>query len=371
MKIELKKTGRYSFPTGVMDIALQHDEARIIAACMGGLYGLDIPPRDNDDLKPQPYELGQHTSYVSSVGLSADSTKIYSTSYDGSFHLRELKPDTRQTIAPQLQVALHSFWSWQMVQSQDGQWCVSASGQYLAGAEDYSPLPSPEPTIKLIEANSGNLRHAWHLLPPVQCVAIDAQGKHVAAANLMGDIAVYDIASGAELAKWRTPNFTSWGIIKSHCYIGGIFAISFAPDGESLYVAGMGEMRDPMAGNGKQLWQRFAWKKNPAEKLQESHADDTGEGLMEAFEFHPSGEYFAMAGRLRGGNWNVGFFETSTGRLIGQAKTGMRITSIRFTPDGHVAFFGGMQGQPGIQNGVFPDFGYIERFAITETDSVA
>ena len=43
----------------------------------------------------------------------------------------------------------------------------------------------------------------------------------------------------------------------------------------------MGDMRDPMAGNGKQLWQRFAWQTSPVEKTQESVADQTGEGLME------------------------------------------------------------------------------------------
>ncbi|MFO0923191.1 MAG: hypothetical protein U0905_11960 [Pirellulales bacterium] len=36
-------------------------------------------------------------------------------------------------------------------------------------------------------------------------------------------------------------------------------------------------MKDPMAGNGKQLRQRFAWRKKPVEKVQESKADQIKE----------------------------------------------------------------------------------------------
>jgi WD40 repeat protein len=368
MKLELKKTGRYPFPMGLMDFALQADEQRAFAACMDGLYTLELPPPDNNRDKPSPTLLGQHTSYASSIALSSDQSKLYSSSYDGSIQLRMLSGNTNIPLEPTLNERIHAFWSWQMVLSPDEKWLVSVTGQYLAGTEDYTPLPSEEPTIKLIDATNGQSVHGWNLLPSVQCVTIDPQSKLVAAANLMGDIAIYEIESGKELAQWRTTSFTSWGIIKSHCYIGGIFAIMFSPDSGSVYVAGMGDMRDPMAGNGKQLWQRFDWKKSPPEKIQESHAEDTGEGLMEALAFHPSGKYFAMGGRLRGGNWNVGFFDATNGRLIGQAKTGMRITSIRFAQDGKTVYLGGMQGQPGIKDGKFPDFGYLERYSLSETE---
>lgn len=370
MKLELKKTGRYPFPMGVMDFALQPNEQRVYAACMDGIYALNLPSPDNNRDKPAPIRIGEHGSYASSIALAADQTKIYTTAYDGSIHIRDVNEKSESLIGPTVNERIHSFWSWQMVLSPDEKWLASVTGQYLAGAEDYSPLDSPEPTVKLLNAANAQTVHAWNLLPSVQCVTIDTQSKYIAAANLMGDIAVYEIESGKELAKWRTNSFTSWGIIKSHCYIGGIFAIQFSPDSESLYVAGMGDMRDPMAGNGKQLWQRFAWKQSPPEKIQESHNDDTGEGLMEALTFHPNGKYFAMGGRLRGGNWNVGFFDSATGRLIAQAKTGMRVTTIRFSQDGKAVYFGGMQGQPGPKDGKFPDFGYLERFAITESGEV-
>ena len=85
---------------------------------------------------------------------------------------------------------------------------------------------------------------------------------------------------------------------------------------------------------------------------------------METLAWHPSGEYFVMAGRLRGGNWNVGVFATESGQLIGQAKTGMRITTAHFSTDGKQLYLAGMQGQPKLKDGVFPDFGYLERYTV-------
>lgn len=364
MKIELEKTGRYSFPMGILDVAIRDDEQRAYAACMDGLYSLAIPPRDAKDEKPKPVCIGRHGSYVSGVALSKDGSEITTTAYDGTLQVRPLTPDANEEIAPRCQEKIHSFWSWRLAVSPDRTRVASVSGQYLAGTEDYSPLPSEEPTVKVLDATTGKELKSFNMLPPVQCVAFDPSGKYLAAGNLMGDLAVWDVESGKVLAEWRTKSFTSWGIIKSHCYISGIFAVSFSPDSQSLYAAGMGDMRDPMAGNGKQLWQRFAWQSNPVEKTQESVADQTGEGLMETLAWHPSGEYFVMAGRLRGGNWNLGIFAKESGQLIGQAKTGMRITSAHFSPDGTQLYLAGMQGQPGLKDDRFPDFGYLERYAI-------
>lgn len=364
MKIELEKNGRYSFPMGVLDVTFRIDEQRAYVACMDGIYALEIPPRDSKDAKPKPVCIGRHSSYVSGVALLKDDRELATTAYDGTLQIRNLSAEAVDEIAPRYQEKIHSFWSWRSALSPDRTRIASVSGQYLPGAEDYSPLPSEEPTVKTFDMNTGLEWKSFSMLPPVQCVAFDPSGRYLAAGNLMGDLAVWDVETGTTVAQWRTMSFTSWGIIKSHCYISGIFGVSFSPDGKSLYAAGMGDMRDPMAGNGKQLWQRFSWQTSPVAKMQESAADQCGEGLMETLAWHPSGEYFVMAGRLRGGNWNVGVFATESGQLIGQAKTGMRITKARFSADGKQLYLAGMQGQPKRQDEVFPDFGYLERYTV-------
>ena len=379
MTIELKKIDRYAFPSGVLDFAVMSDERQLYAACMDGIYELQFAASEMEKTKPK--RIGRHGSYVSSVSLIESTQSLLTAAYDGTFHIRDLsgslagpvsvdrksdiesKPQSEE-IQPRLSERVHSFWSWDMALSPDQRLVASVTGQYLAGAEDYAPLASQEPTVKIIEAATCQLVHAFEMLPSVQCVAFDSSSRYVAAGNLMGDLAVWDIESGKQLAQWRSKSFTSWGIIKSHCYIGGVFAVSFSPDGESLYAAGMGDMKDPMAGNGKQLWQRFEWRKSPAELKQETVASQAGEGLMETLAWHPSGIYFVMAGRLRGGKWNLGIFDAATGQLIGEAKTGMRITTAKFSPDGEILYLGGMQGQPGPKENRFPDFGYLERYSV-------
>jgi hypothetical protein len=415
MTIELEKADRFAFPTGILDLVVTADGQRAYAACMDGIYQLDLPPlpartvektdkanpasdekapaksstdkpgtadkpTDTDaPPKPKPKRIGQHDSYVSGIGLIESTGKLLTTAYDGSFHIRDLTKlavthDTSASaqaagdgLPPQFAQRIHGFWSWAMAVSPDQRVIASVTGQYLAGSEEYAPLASDEPTVKLLDASSGQTLHALNMLPSVQCVAFDATSQFVAAGNLMGDLAVWEVASGKQLAQWRSPAFTSWGIIKSHCYIGGVFAVAFSPDSQSVYAAGMGEMRDPMAGNGRQLWQRFDWHKSPVEKMQETVADQAGEGLMETLAWHPQGQHFVMGGRLRGGKWNLGVFATESGQLIGQAKTGMRITTARYSGNGEILYLAGMQGQPGPKDKHFPDFGYFERYHVIES----
>src|SRR5436305_7035356 len=142
----------------------------------------------------------------------------------------------------------------------------------------------------------------------------------------MGEVRVWNLDTGKQTAGWTTPDFTCWGIIKSHHYVGGIFDLAFSPDGREVLACGMGPMVDPMAGNGKQTWQRFAWSENPPRKTGEIAEADAGRGLMEAICFHPDGHSFVMAGKLAQGKWSAALFDATSGRLIHSVDTKMRTT---------------------------------------------
>ncbi len=355
MKIELKDAGRLKLPTGVMDLDVEAAGQAAYAASLDGIYRVPLE-------KGEATRVGTHAQWASGIALVDEDRRLVSAGYDGKLQFRDLGKEEPDQITD-----AHSFWSWKLAVSPDRRRVASVSGQYLAGGLKYEPRPAEEPTVKVFDAVDGTQTHAFDFLPSVQAVAFHPGGDYLAAANLMGDIGVWDLQSGESVAHWRTPDFTSWGIIKSHCYIGGIHALVFAADGESLYAAGMGPMRDPMAGNGRQLWQRFAWREDPPQKLSETNKDQAGEGLMEALAMHPAGEWFVMAGRLRGGDWNVGLFSVESGERIGFLKTGIRVTSARFSPDGGRLYLGGMSNQPGPKDGRWPEFGIIDRYEITVT----
>jgi WD40 repeat protein len=218
--------------------------------------------------------------------------------------------------------------------------------------------------VKVFDAHTGELlRHFAHV-PPVQSVAFSPDGEYLAAGNLMGEVRVWEVSSGRQAASWTTPSFTGWGIIKGHYYTGGIYAMLFAPGGGELLVAGMGSTRDPAAGNGRQLWQRFAWRETPAKKVGETKEDESGRGLMETLAFHPEHRWFVMAGRLFNGKWNTAFFDAASGALLHALDAKMRVTRAAFGPRGDQLFLAGTTDQGKKTGGKAPESGRIIHFRV-------
>lgn len=329
----------------------------MVAGCMDGVYEIK--------LKDKSYNrIGGHDSYVSGARYLPLHGTLVTAGYDGV--LQWFDQTAKQSLR---KWKAHDFWSWDMAVSPDQTMIASVTGQYLAGGYKYEPAAEREPSVRLIAADSAEILHSLPHVPSVQAVAFSHDSQFVAAGNLMGEVRIWNCQSGQQVGSFTTPDLTSWGIIKSHCFLGGIFAIAFSPDDQALLICGMGDMRDPMAGNGKQLWQKWAWKESPAKKIDETHAGEAGEGLMESLAIHPSGEYFAMGGRLRGGEWNAALFDLATGNRIGSIKSGYRITELAFTPNGTQLVVVGTQGQPGRnKEGIFPEFGRVEVYDIQSSE---
>ena len=199
-------------------------------------------------------------------------------------------------------------------------------------------------------------------MPPTLSVAFSPDSRHIAAANLMGETRVWDLETGKQEASWTTPDFTCWGIIKSHLYIGGIFDLMFSPDGKELLACGMGPMVDPMAGNGKQTWQRFAWTETPPRKVAEIKEGEAGKGLMETLRFHPDQKLFLMAGRLAQGRWNAALFDASSGAILHSLDAKMRVTDAVWLNNGSQLALAGATGQGKKKDGKYPKFGHIKLY---------
>jgi len=339
-------------PTAVLAAAWLGD-TELLVGCLDGIYRVDLDTASHR-------KVAAHASYVSSVAALPSQGQYLSAGYDGMLQWYDLATDSIVRSRN-----LHAFWSWDMTVSHDETLIASVTGQYLAGGYKYEPAAEREPSVKIVAADTGETLQSLSHVPSVQAVAFSNDSQFVAAGNLMGEIRIWNARSGEQVASWTTPDFTSWGIIKSHCYLGGIFALRFAPDDAELLMCGMGPMRDPMAGNGRQLWQRWDWRADPPVKRDETHKDESGEGLMESLAVHPHHETFAMGGRLRGGNLNVGFYRLSDGSKVGSLKSGYRVTDILFAGDGSRMILVGGQGQPDKdEQGRIADFGRLEVYDI-------
>jgi len=348
---------RHMVPTAVLGVDATADGRTLFAACMDGVY------RVNGE-SGQAERLYTHESYASGVLVLEEQNALVSAGYDGQLKWFDLAAGREIRT-----VKAHDFWSWQMARSPDGKRVVSVTGQYLAGSYKYDPAPEKEPSVRVYDSASGRLLHSFAHHPPVQSVAFSPDSRFVTAGNLMGEVRVYDTQEGKQVAAWKTDSFTCWGIIKSHHYVGGIWAVAFTPDGEHVLTAGMGPIADPMAANGRQLWQRFAWKENPPRRVDETHPGESGEGLMEALAVHPSGDCFVMAGRLRGGSWNTALFGVADGKLKHSLKTDSRVTRAVFTAGGQRLVLGGALRQPSYRvkekDGEIRPFGHVDVFELS------
>ena len=219
--------------------------------------------------------------------------------------------------------------------------------------------------MKIFDTASGEIVATFAHTPPVLSCAFSHDGKHIAAANMMGEVRIWELQSGTDarpVAQWTSPDFTSWGTIKTHHYCGGIYGLAFSPDDATLLCCGTGPMTDPMAGNGKMTWQRWNWRKS--KRLDQIKDGERGSGLMEAVAWQPDGTHFVMAGRQAQGNWNAALFSAADGTLVHSLDTKNRITHARFTADGLSLLISGANGQPQRKDGAWPSWGQLQLYRV-------
>lgn len=346
----------HHLPTGALGLAASPDASQAFAACAdGSLHAIDLASGQTRAFAEK------HASFASACVLLPDGRTLISGGYDGQLLWHDVA--TRQCFR---RVQAHRFWNWQLALSPDGRHLATVTGQYLPGDWKYQPAPETEPSVKVFDTLTGDLTATFQHTPPVLSCAFSPTGQHLAAANLLGDVKVWAFPSPTDhppLSQWNSPDFTSWGSIKTHHFCGGIYALSFSPDASSLLGCGMGPMGDPMAGNGKMTWQRWNWQKG--QRLDQIRDGQHGSGLMEALAWHPSGSHFVMAGRQAQGTWNAALFSAADGSLVHSIDTKKRITQARFSADGHTLLLAAASGQPQPKDGLWPAWGRLQAYALT------
>lgn len=352
MKLTLAKD--HKLPAGALGLAITGDGQRAFATCADGvLYEVDLASG-----KAEAFET-KHESFASGCVLLPGERTVISAGYDGFLFWHDVESRRRFR-----RVQAHQFWNWQVALSPDGSQLVTTTGQYLPGGWKYEPAAEREPSVKVFDTQSGDLLASFSHAPPVLSCAFSPDGRFLAAANMMGEVRIWDRPSGhAEpVAQWTSPDFTSWGSIKTHHYCGGIYGLAFSADSLSLLCCGMGPMTDPMAGNGKMTWQRWDWRKGV--RIDQIKDGQHGSGLMESICWHPSGAHFVMAGRQAQGTWNLATFAAADGNLAHSVDTKMRITHARFTTEGRSLITSGAVGQEPRKQGVWPPWGRLQVYAV-------
>ncbi|MFZ2277304.1 MAG: hypothetical protein WAW39_05865 [Prosthecobacter sp.] len=352
--MKLTRTKQYEMPFAVLGLATTPDGALAYAACMdGSVHAVETATGKKDIFEKK------HSSYASGCVLLPDGKTLISAGYDGMLLWHDVA--TRKCVR---EVKAHQFWSWQLALSPDGKRVASVTGQYIAGGWKYEPAAESEPSVRVYDTASGALVASYNHTPPVLSCAFSPDSKHLAAANMMGEVRVWDVQSkdGKPVSQWTSPDFTSWGTTKSHHYSGGIYSLVFSPDGNALLGCGMGPMGDPMAGNGKMTWQRWDWR--TGKKMDQIKDGQHGSGLMETLAFHPDGQHFLMAGRQAQGTWNAALFSAADGSLVSSMDTKSRMTRARFTADGKSMIATVITGPGKVKPGKWEAMGRVQVYSV-------
>ena len=190
---KLTKAKEIKLPSAVLALESTPDGKTLFAACLDGSVQR-VTVETGEALA-----IGRHDSYASGVALLPGAQQLVSSGYDGVLHWLDLASGKELRS-----VQAHQFWSWDLAASPDGRWVASVTGQYRAGSYKYDPAPGTEPSVRVFDAASGALKHSWDFLPPVQAVAFSPDSRRVAAGNLMGEVAVWDLETGRIVSQWKT-----------------------------------------------------------------------------------------------------------------------------------------------------------------------
>jgi WD40 repeat protein len=280
------------------------------------VYAIDL-----EGPKPEPKELGRHESYV--TGLALSGSTLVSGGYDGK--LIWWNADSYSKVR---EVPAHSKWIRRVAVTPDGSILASVADDMVCRLWDIA-------SGRLIRELRGHAELTpSHFPSMLYAVAISRDGRHIATADKIGHIVVWDVESGVLLATLEAPELYTWDPVQRRHSIGGIRSLAFSPDGKFLAAGGSGKISNIDHLDGKALVEVFDWEKG---ERTHSFASDKFKGLVESLTFHPQGDWLLAGG---GGDKDgfLMFFNLAAKKTIAQEKTPMNLHDLALNESGDTIY---------------------------------
>jgi WD40 repeat protein len=270
--------------------------------------------------KPEPVELGAHTSYVSGLVL-AGSVPV-SGGYDG----RLIWWDADKK-APIRTVEAHAKWVRNLAVSADGKLLASVSDDMTAKLWDAA-------TGKLVRELKGHAEKTPHHYPSMlYAVAFAPDGQHVATGDKTGKVIVWETATGKQAAAVECPVMYTWDPTARRHSIGGLRSLAFSADGTLLAAGGMGKVGNIDHLEGKARVEVFDWR---AGKRTHEFPGDKFNGLVERLAFGPDGKTLAAVGGAHDGFYMT--FDLKAGKPDRQEKVPTHVHDLALSDGRDKAF---------------------------------
>jgi len=268
-------------------------------------------------------ELADHGRYVTSVGLAGQS--VISGGYDGKLIWWDLAE--RRTIRT---VEAHTRQVRMIAVAPDRSKIASV------GDDMVCRLWNPATGEKLHELRGHQEQTPTHFTSMLYCCVFSPDGRHLATGDRVGHVAIWDVATGRQLAAVEAPLLYTWDAVQRIRSIGGVRALAFSPDGTQLAVGGIGQIGNVDGLGGPSRVEIFDWNRG-----QRVHEFTGAQGLINRLVYHPENQWLCAIG---GGGGGIIIFQDPVRRtLIHQGTVPLFVHDATFNEDFTTLYAAGHQ----------------------------
>lgn len=280
-----------------------------------GCSDFKVYSADLSAAKFEPKELYSHESYVTGVALAGLS--LISGGYDGKLIWCDIT--TGEKIRT---IEAHSKWIRKVVSSPDQKLIASVADDMVCRVWDAA-------TGKIVHELRGHKEMTpTNYTSMLYAVTFSADGKHLATADKVGHIVIWDVKTGKETGVCEAPVMYTWDPTQRLHSIGGVRSLAFSPDGTQLAAGGTGKIGNIDHLEAKSRVEVFDWKN--AKQIAEFPGDKFT-GIVNRLAWAPDGSWLLGAGGA--GEGFLLFYDVATKKTLRQEKMNMHVHDFHLTDD--------------------------------------
>lgn len=220
-----------------------------------------------------------HDNYISSL-VFCDGVLI-SGAYD-----RQLVWTTAESGEKLRSVEAHAGWIRRLALLPAGKQLVSVGDDML---------------VKLWDAETGQLVRSMDGHAPqtpegyataLYALAISPDGQTIATGDRIGEVVLWETATGKEIGRLKAPAFYTFDSVKRARAIGGIRTLCFSPDGTRLALGGIGKVTNVDGFVGPCRVEVWNWQQGERQFV----GEDSHKAIVNHVAFHPQASLLLGAG---------------------------------------------------------------------------
>ena len=257
--------------------------------------------------KPTPASWDAHVSFISDLVVAGKYLVSAGSDHRLIWWDRETRPRRSERIRS------HPKWIRCLALSPDGQTLASGCDDMICRLWELE-------TGKLLRELRGHEPlTSYHTASKLYACTFSDDGKYLATADQVGDIIVWEQATGKRVTTIKAPIFWTQRPSWEHT-AGGIRTLAFTPDGKKIAAGGNIAGNTSIIAGSKALIQVFDW-----EKSQKVHEIKGGDFFYERVAFHHEGHWLLGVGGVGNKGQKLLFFDLAQNEVIHEVKSGQGV----------------------------------------------